>query len=88
MDTVLSPVLLALLSLLFFFFKDNHAWEVRGQLAGVIFSFYQVEPREPTELIRLDGKLLYLLGHVICPVCQVLKVLASNSSSDSLWGPL
>jgi hypothetical protein len=37
--------------------------EVRGQFAGVIFSFHHVGPKEQTQVVRLYGKHLYLLGH-------------------------
>lgn len=38
--------------------------EVRGQLAGVTFSFHHVGPRDYTQVVILEGKHLYPMSHL------------------------
>lgn len=48
--------------------------EVGGQWQKSVLSLYRVDPRNPTQAVRLDGKRLYRLRHLANPIHFILKL--------------
>lgn len=49
-------------------------WRSEDNWQKSVLSLYRVDPRNPTQVVRLDGKRLYRLHHLANPIHFILKL--------------